>query len=208
MEALRALAYPPWFEIAKSPSSIIRHGWRGTGLPAKSTQSHRRRMDTCGSDRQEDFFSSIVSNSSCTNRRQMPTGDFSYIAKDNLYAFLESRYDNWLTTHMNLEGHEKLFEGQPTPDPIRSSRDPDHAPVTVRCGAAGLRILSSPAYFVDWTYFGAPTSPVSGYLLPGRYIFGMDNGSADAPIADNAVFRIPGQSDVWLESFWGPPASS
>jgi hypothetical protein len=46
--------------------------------------------------------------------------------------------------------------------------------LTVKVSTAnpGLQLSAAPAYFINWMYFGAPTSPVTGYLLPGMYIFG------------------------------------
>lgn len=62
--------------------------------------------------------------------------------------------------------------------------------VTVHCHTSGYRILSSPAYFIDWTYFGAPSFPVTNSLLPGRYIFGTDSVPG-CVLLDGAIFRIP-----------------
>lgn len=62
--------------------------------------------------------------------------------------------------------------------------------VTVHCRTSGYRILSSPAYFLDWTYFGAPSFPVTNSLLPGRYVFGTDSVPG-CVLPDGAIFKIP-----------------
>jgi hypothetical protein len=72
--------------------------------------------------------------------------------------------------------------------------------VTVRCNNTGYRIIVSPAYFIDWSYFGSPSTPVTREMLPGRYIFGTDsiNGSI---IPDKLVFRIPSDFTPDLKGF-------
>lgn len=62
--------------------------------------------------------------------------------------------------------------------------------VTVKCKAPGYRILVSPAYFIDWLYFGAPSTPVTNEMLPGRYIFGTDSIDGSV-VSDGVIFRIP-----------------
>lgn len=71
----------------------------------------------------------------------------------------------------------------------------------------GLRILVTPAYFIDWIYFGAPSTPTTNNLLPGRYIFGTDSfSSAYGPphsgiISDKTIFRIPSDFNPQLMRF-------
>ncbi len=58
-------------------------------------------------------------------------------------------------------------------------------------GRSGLRIHYTPSYFVDWNnVFGSPTTPVDGWILPGRYKFGAMTPNGDFLI-DNANFDIP-----------------
>jgi hypothetical protein len=50
-------------------------------------------------------------------------------------------------------------------------------PITVTSNTPGLRVFWSGAYFVSPNYFGHPTSPASGVLQAGAYIFGVDGGA-------------------------------
>ncbi len=63
--------------------------------------------------------------------------------------------------------------------------------VQVSCLTPGLRIHVSPAYFITWVYFGSPTTPVSSYVLPGRYVFAGDGPMLPRRLKDHAVFSIP-----------------
>jgi hypothetical protein len=63
--------------------------------------------------------------------------------------------------------------------------------VQVSCNTPGLRIHISPAYFISWVYFGSPTSPVTSYVLPGRYIFSGDGPMLPSLKFDPGVFSIP-----------------
>lgn len=63
--------------------------------------------------------------------------------------------------------------------------------VQVSCLTPGLRIHISPAYFINWIYFGSPTSPVTSYVLPGRYVFAGDGPMLPKRKKDNGVFCIP-----------------
>lgn len=62
--------------------------------------------------------------------------------------------------------------------------------VQVSCLTKGLRIHISPSYFISWVYFGSPTSPVTSYVLPGRYVFAGDGPNLKRK-RDNGVFNIP-----------------
>lgn len=63
--------------------------------------------------------------------------------------------------------------------------------VQVSCLTPGLRIHVSPAYFIRWVFFGSPTTPVSSYLLPGRYVFAGDGPMLPKRTRDHGVFSIP-----------------
>lgn len=74
--------------------------------------------------------------------------------------------------------------------------------VRVTCKSSGLRVHSSPAYFVDWSYFGDPSNPdVDGWLLPGRYIFATDGACPPDYVPDSAVFPIPEQYNPHTKQF-------
>jgi hypothetical protein len=83
-----------------------------------------------------------------------------------------------------IETHDDFDE------PTSSNIDTGLFRVTVKCNAPGYRILVSPAYFIDWAYFGSPSTPVTREMLPGRYIFGTDSIGGTV-ISDKLVFRIP-----------------
>jgi hypothetical protein len=55
----------------------------------------------------------------------------------------------------------------------------------------GMRIYWAPAFFITWTFFGYPSSPVTDYLAPGRYVFGGDGGPLPYFVSDPAAFNIP-----------------
>ena len=63
--------------------------------------------------------------------------------------------------------------------------------VQVSCSTPGLRIHVSPAYFINWVFFGSPTTPVTGYVSPGRYVFAGDGPMLPRRTKDNGVFCIP-----------------
>jgi len=63
--------------------------------------------------------------------------------------------------------------------------------VQVSCLTPGLRIHVAPAYFISWVFFGSPTTPVTGYVLPGRYVFAGDGPMLPKRTQDTGVFCIP-----------------
>lgn len=63
--------------------------------------------------------------------------------------------------------------------------------VQVSCHTPGLRIHMSPAYFITWVFFGSPTTPVTSYVLPGRYVFAGDGPMLPRRTKDHGVFCIP-----------------
>jgi hypothetical protein len=65
------------------------------------------------------------------------------------------------------------------------------AMVRVKCASKDIRVHSSPAYFVDWTYFGDGAPIVDGWLSTGRYIFATDGTGPNEYLLDDGVFSIP-----------------
>jgi hypothetical protein len=41
----------------------------------------------------------------------------------------------------------------------------------VHAPSRGIDVEQAPAYFLSWTFFGGPTTPVDGWILPGLYRF-------------------------------------
>jgi hypothetical protein len=87
---------------------------------------------------------------------------------------------------------ERVLDSEPSDD-----RNPTNSPngsglfrVTVSCTAEDYRIFVTPAYFIDWTFFGYPSSPVTNHILPGRYLFGTDSIIGKIT-EDPAIFVIP-----------------
>ena len=64
----------------------------------------------------------------------------------------------------------------------------------------GLRLQTSPAYFIRWGHFGHPTSPVSGPILPGRYLFGGDGPSVPTFKFDPVPVDIPPHMTIPLHA--------
>ena len=65
-------------------------------------------------------------------------------------------------------------------------------PVIVHTNSPGLRISYSPVYLFDGkgTIFGSPSTPVQGWIRPGRYIFGGAQGAQ--PITwDGGEYDVP-----------------
>ncbi len=116
----------------------------------------------------------------------------------NLFSFLSFRFagmKEWTNWARETEGGPNSPSSHQSRS-ANSSVSPPIAPggglqIKVSCRTPGLRIHISPAYFVTWTYFGSPTSPVTSYVLPGRYIFAGDGPMLPRKRRDNGVFSIP-----------------
>lgn len=93
------------------------------------------------------------------------------------------------------ENADRLRRSSPTAISMISVRNGVNIPgclFSVTSNTPGLRALWSPAYGMTSNSFGHPTSPVSGYLLSGTYIFGVDGGAYVNPIWDHAQVTLPG----------------
>jgi len=76
------------------------------------------------------------------------------------------------------------------------SQTPLNLPVRVFSPTSGARVSCSPAYFINYVSFAAPTSPATSVLLPGRYIFMISTRQGRQ--FDQGVFDIPPSFDVRL----------
>lgn len=75
--------------------------------------------------------------------------------------------------------------------PFGFSSVPGYLQVQVRTERQKLRIHFSPSYLIDWSnVFGAPTSPVDGWIRPGRYKFAGLSRTGEWYV-DNSNFDIP-----------------
>ena len=97
-------------------------------------------------------------------------------------------------------GIKKWFEWTRAPlDTERANSDPlppavgpgGGLQIQVSCLTPGLRLHVSPAYFISWVFFGSPTTPVSSFVLPGRYVFAGDGPMLPKRTKDHGVFSIP-----------------
>lgn len=80
--------------------------------------------------------------------------------------------------------------------PLRPT--PPGLAVTVKCQNHGLKILCSPAFFLTETAFGSGLStPVTGHLQPGIYIFGSQSRDSDV-VWETALEPIPPNTTVHM----------
>lgn len=71
--------------------------------------------------------------------------------------------------------------------------------VRVDTRSRGLRVHVSPAYFFNsTTVFGTPTTPVIGWLQPGRYVFGASKPGKPADFDRYGEYNVPGTPRVAL----------
>lgn len=121
----------------------------------------------------------------------------------SLSAFLSYRFAGMKKWADWIQGSGTRLFGSLTGPPVGKvpgSSDPPPPPavgpggglqVQVSCLTPGLRIHISPAYFISWMFFGSPTTPVMGYVLPGRYVFAGDGPMLPRRTRDHGVFSIP-----------------
>ena len=124
----------------------------------------------------------------------------------NLNKFLSFRFAGqkwWL----EFSGEDPKGARRSTESSESSSQlSPAFAPggglkLRVSCQTPGLRIHVSPAYFINWVYFGSPTTPVTSYVFPGRYIFAGDGPMLPKRTMDLGVFSIPPTNHATLIEF-------
>ena len=67
---------------------------------------------------------------------------------------------------------------------------PNSYKISVRSPSVGARVSYAPCYFLNYTVLASPTSPVHGYIAPGRYVFKVTTRAhVDHP--DAGEFDIP-----------------
>ncbi len=124
-------------------------------------------------------------------------GDAERGIQHSLNGFLSYRFAGMKRWGEWIQGiGTQLFGGSKGPVPVSSPPPPAVGPggglrVLVSCLTPGLRIHISPAYFISWVFFGSPTTPVAGYVLPGRYVFAGDGPMLPRRKKDPTVFCIP-----------------
>jgi hypothetical protein len=138
------------------------------------------------------------------SRTILGIGDATSLVLGNLYDFLGVRIAgirHWIATKIDDKvGHVSPASGDEADQPMYSANGEGLFRVTVDCTKTNCRIFVSPAYFVNWLYFGYPSTPVVGHLMSGRYIFGTD--SVAPPVTeDSAIFQIPNSFHPVLKRF-------
>ena len=71
---------------------------------------------------------------------------------------------------------------------------------SVNTRSAGLTAHWSGVYYISPNYLGAPTTPASGVLQAGTYVFGVSGGKYGASVQwdTKAVYTLPGNASVYL----------
>jgi hypothetical protein len=118
--------------------------------------------------------------------RHIPVGEPPGIlaSVSDALGFLRNRLQSFLEARISGPQEERTGSG---------------FPFTVYTETAGLRIHYSDAYYFDPTnILNAPTSPVSGSIMAGRYVFG-GAGPREHPVFDfDAEYLVPRDSEARL----------
>ena len=71
---------------------------------------------------------------------------------------------------------------------------------SINTRSAGLTAHWSGVYYISPNYLGAPTTPASGVLQAGTYVFGVSGGKYGASVQwdAKAVCSLPGNKSVYL----------
>lgn len=121
-------------------------------------------------------------------------GEVEEVAERNLASFLSYRFAGMRSWTEWIGGiRDSLFggTGRSTGPPPPAVGPGGGLQVQVSCLTPGLRIHVAPVYFISWVFFGSPTTPVSSYVLPGRYTFAGDGPMLPRLTRDRGVFSIP-----------------
>jgi hypothetical protein len=114
--------------------------------------------------------------------------------KQLLKGFLSSR----IGAASSLGNNSADMTHKPT-QPPGTTPPTNGVPFRVITTTLGLRVHYSPAYFFNPNLvFGSRTSPVNGFIHPGRYIFGVAGGGIHGVKFSRAEFDIPGQTQADL----------
>lgn len=119
---------------------------------------------------------------------------FEDIVVSEIKEILYRRVTRFLSVRYSIdedEGPRPRFASVGAARSSFTNRPAGYLSFQVRTSLTGLRVHYSPSYLLDWSnVFGAPTTPVDGWIRPGRYKFGAmkQDGSF---LIDNANFDIP-----------------
>lgn len=139
----------------------------------------------------------------------VPVSDTEYWLNEAAYADGLQHDVRWLPTDEAVDGFLKELESFLLqriagsiylPERILDFGGLISAPtmlsVNVASHTSGARVEYSPAYFHQYIVLSAPTSPVSGMVLPGRYIFLISKRATKK--YDKGVFDIPPSFSIQL----------
>lgn len=116
-----------------------------------------------------------------------------------LEDFLELRI-NSISKKSSGSDNDQLSGGTGSPPGIPNLTN--YLVLTINTQNQNYKIESSPAYFINWSYFGAPTTPIKGPILPGKYIFrGIPPSTPGQPVLDSSIVSIPPQYNITIIKF-------
>lgn len=127
---------------------------------------------------------------------------------ENLKKFLTYRHAALFNTSI-LEKIKEYFTNTPPQNSTTGGKNNGGPPsggnpnqylkITVHTeGHHGLTVSAAPAFFASWRKFGSPSSPVTGQLLPGTYIFGAKGLSLPKFKKDSVPVDIPPKFDFTI----------
>jgi hypothetical protein len=133
-----------------------------------------------------DYLMQSLSRTSETNLRLARASEVLESTEVLLGSFLSYRI-SWF---------RQLFRQPPSSN--QGNTNNQFLTITVNTKNPGLRLSSSPAYFINWTFFGNPTTPLNGPILPGSYIFGGDGSLLPSFTVDPVKFNVPPHTNLTL----------
>ncbi len=117
----------------------------------------------------------------------------------NLRIFLNFRF--WGSKNWRDQSQDDFYGSRPPVTQIPPEPG-DGLHVRVFSRTRGLRIQVAPAFYVDqWLFFGHPSTPVSGPILPGRHVFAGDGPMLPRRTVDPVIFATPPTFDIKLTRF-------
>lgn len=128
--------------------------------------------------------------------------EFVGVEVEKIKAILQERVTSFLSVRYSTDEHQgpaRAVGGMVGAAPAGFTNWPTgYLKIQVQTAQSGLRIHYSPSYLIDWTnVLGAPTTPVDGWIRPGRYKFGGMRSDGTLLI-DNTNWNVPPQRTMSL----------
>jgi hypothetical protein len=119
---------------------------------------------------------------------------------NNISAFLARRH--YVVKNANNANNDSSNSGSSySTNSPPSTNKKNKFYTTVNTSSNNLEIVFSPVFFISWSYFGSPSSPVKNHLNPGNYVFGSIN-SNNVVLKTSPKVSIPApRNTVNLNSF-------